>query len=85
MTPFPCMCCGYPTLSKPPNRTYEICKVCFWEDDAGGGANAISLDTARRNFEAVGACEPRFRNNVRAPTDEETRNRVSRVCVDGAQ
>ena len=45
----------------------------------------FSLDTARRNFEAVGACEPRFRNNVRAPTDEETRNRVSRVRVDGAE
>ena len=26
-----CPCCGYPTLTGP--RLYEICELCWWEDD----------------------------------------------------
>ena len=35
MTPekFTCPCCGYKTFNEKPNGTYEICEVCFWEDD----------------------------------------------------
>jgi len=32
---YPCPCCGYRTLISPPPGTYDICEVCFWEDDAG--------------------------------------------------
>lgn len=30
---FFCKCCGYNTLKQFPDGTYEICEVCFWEDD----------------------------------------------------
>jgi hypothetical protein len=38
--------------------TYNICNVCFWEDDGvqfhdidyEGGANKVSLNQARQNF-----------------------------------
>ncbi len=29
---FECPCCGYLTLDE--RGTYDICPVCFWEDDA---------------------------------------------------
>ena len=28
-----CPCCGYRTLSEQPPGTFEICPVCYWEDD----------------------------------------------------
>jgi hypothetical protein len=76
---YPCRCCGFLTLPEPPGGTYEICPVCFWEDDPvqgqdpdyAGGANAPSLNEARRNFAAYGASEERFRPNVRPPRDDE--------------
>ena len=33
---FPCPCCGYKTLSESASGTYEICEICFWEDDMAG-------------------------------------------------
>ncbi|MDQ0194587.1 rubrerythrin [Paenibacillus wynnii] len=33
MTKFTCPCCGYKTLDEEPPGTYDICKICFWEDD----------------------------------------------------
>ena len=83
---FPCPCCGYPTLSEEPPGTFDICPICFWEDDRvqfrdpsyRGGANTVSLNEARANFEAIGVSDPNSRDLVRSPTDEEKRNRVSR-------
>ncbi|HEP9402485.1 hydrolase, partial [Pseudomonas aeruginosa] len=30
---YPCPCCGYLTFDEEPCGTYEICPVCYWEDD----------------------------------------------------
>ena len=37
-----CPCCGYPTLSE--RGRYEICGLCFWEDD---GQDDDDADTCR--------------------------------------
>ncbi|MDH0032095.1 MULTISPECIES: CPCC family cysteine-rich protein [unclassified Acinetobacter] len=77
--PYPCLCCGYLTRDEPSNGDYDICPVCFWEDDPvqaedhnyGGGANVLSLYQARKNFKKYGAMEERFVKDVRKPKDKE--------------
>ncbi|WP_423380286.1 CPCC family cysteine-rich protein [Burkholderia sp. LMG 32019] len=76
-----CECCGCRTLDDLSPGSYEICPVCFWEDDftqtrypdLSGGANRPCLMDARKNFAAYGACEERALPHVRAPVDEETK------------
>lgn len=76
-----CKCCGFNTLSEFPNGTYEICEICFWEDDSyqnenpnvTGGSNRVSLIQARKNFEEFGACEIVMKINVRKPSENEIR------------
>ena len=80
MALFPCPCCGYHTLAE--ERRWEICPICFWEDDPlqrdepiyAGGANEESLEEARQNFQAFGASSPRYLPNVRPPTPDDTRS-----------
>ncbi len=77
--PYACPCCGYITLSE--RGGYEICPVCFWEDDGqddkdadrvrGGPNQRLSLTEARNNFAAFGACDERCRQFVRPATDDE--------------
>jgi hypothetical protein len=56
-----CPCCGYRSLRE--RGGYEICRVCFWEDDGTtdpqsmSGPNHMTLDEARRNFDAIGAVD----------------------------
>ncbi|MBY5991324.1 CPCC family cysteine-rich protein [Ferrimonas balearica] len=55
---FLCPCCTMPTLSE--RARYEICPICFWEDDGqdsddadevrGGPNHDYSLSEARTNF-----------------------------------
>jgi hypothetical protein len=67
------------TLTEELDRSYEICPVCFWEDDPvqnrdpeyAGGANHTSLNEARRNFARYGAVERRFIQHVRPPRPDE--------------
>ncbi len=74
-----CPCCGYLTLSAEPPGTYELCAVCWWEDDLAqfedpgltGGANEVSLTQARQNFETFGASADRYRGLARAPHPSE--------------
>ena len=57
--PFPCPCCRLPTLDE--RAAYDICPICWWEDDGqdgdsadevrGGPNGRYSLSAARANFE----------------------------------
>ena len=78
-----CPCCGYATLGE--IDEYEICHLCFWEDDGQddpqenenwGGPNKLSLAEARANYINIGACDPKDLTNVKAPNsnDENIRN-----------
>jgi len=79
MAKYKCPCCGFLTLDEQPPGTFEICPVCYWEDDLvqyndpnyEGGANQISLKQARANFKEFGACCKEFIERVRAPLDSE--------------
>lgn len=79
---FACPCCGYMTFSVRQNGTYDICPVCFWEDDPiqladpdyEGGANRVSLRQGQLNFKEYGACEKEMIKNVRQPKKEEKRD-----------
>ncbi|GAB3189494.1 CPCC family cysteine-rich protein [Micromonospora palomenae] len=77
--PYACPCCGYLTLDE--RGMYEICPVCFWEDDGqddhdagrirGGPNRNLSLMQARCNFAEFGASDRRRLARVRPPRDDE--------------
>jgi hypothetical protein len=79
---YPCPCCGYVVFDEPPG-SYEICPICFWEDDGvqlrwpdwSGGANKPSLIEAQKAFEQIGACEERLTPHVRPPGPGDVRDR----------
>src|SRR5690348_9035478 len=64
--PNACPCCGYATLDG--RGHYEICTVCWWEDDGqdnhdanvvrGGPNSNVSLARARINFLTTGIFQP---------------------------
>jgi hypothetical protein len=62
-----------------PPGSYEICGICFWEDDAiqlrwpdwTGGANRPSLIESQQAYASLGAMELRFTGLVHQPTDDE--------------
>ena len=76
---YECPCCGYLTLSSKAPGTFEICPVCFWEDDNvqyentdySGGANVVSLFEAKNNFKKIGAISEEFLKEVRKPHLDE--------------
>lgn len=69
---YPCPCCGHRVLDAMPG-SYEICPVCFWEDDGvqfrwptmDGGANKVSLIEAQLNYQDFGACDQHGKQYVR--------------------
>ncbi len=72
---FPCPCCGFLAFEEPPG-SFEICGICFWEDDAvqleyattlAGGANKVTLRDAQVNFVKYGAGEPEMVKHARKP------------------
>lgn len=83
-----CSCCDYKTLCE--KGGYEICPICFWEDDIvqfedpnyEGGANKVSLKKAQMNFTKFGACEERFLCNVRKPNEDDTKDLNWKPLVD---
>ncbi|WP_414665189.1 CPCC family cysteine-rich protein [Horticoccus sp. 23ND18S-11] len=76
---YQCPCCGYLTLFG--RGGFEICQVCYWEDDGqddhdaddvrGGPNGDLSLAEARANFKVHGASDAKFVSNVRPPTEDE--------------
>ncbi len=70
-----CPCCMYYTLDDIPGH-FNICPVCFQEDDNiqrdnpdyEGGANDISLNKARENYKKIGAMSEDYLNNIRPQT-----------------
>ena len=78
-TRYKCPCCGCFTFGSEPQGNYDICPVCYWEDDPlqlidedfEGGANKVSLKQARENYKQFGACEEGMTGHVRKPIDEE--------------
>ena len=71
----PCPCCGYLVFPGSPG-SYDICPICFWEDDAlqlefattlGEGANYTTLAEAQAIFQRFGACEERLVPHCRPP------------------
>jgi hypothetical protein len=77
--PYACPCCHFLTL--PERGGYEICPVCFWEDDGqddhdadlvrGGPNGNLSLAESRANFGQFGAYDERALAHVRPPLPEE--------------
>lgn len=73
--PFPCPCCGYLTLQEGPG-SYDICPICFWEDDNvqlrwpsySGGANAPCLIDAQRSYAGSGAYSTHVLKYVVSPS-----------------
>jgi hypothetical protein len=82
-----CPCCGFRTLDEPPPGTFDICPICFWEDDNVqyndpdfvGGANQVSLNRARKNYQEFGATELRCQPHVRKPMQDEILEKLSRI------
>lgn len=76
---YPCACCGFLSRSHAEHDTFEICPICFWEDDAvqfididfEGGANQESLRKARQNYKEFGASSVKFLKLVRPPRLDE--------------
>jgi hypothetical protein len=79
---YPCPCCGFLVFDGPSGTTFDICPICFWQDDESSvryatiadGPNKVSLIDGQRNFAAFGACESRLRKFVRAPTAADQRD-----------
>jgi Cysteine-rich CPCC len=69
-----CPCCGYRNLRE--RGAYDICRVCFWEDDGTeepgrvSSPNGMSLQEARVNFRFYGAVAEKDRTHVLADGKE---------------
>lgn len=81
-----CPCCGRKTLGE--RAGYEICRVCWWEDDGqdnstasqvlGGPNGATSLTKARANFLLHGIFDPK-RTDLIEKKDPPEKYLVGRV------
>ena len=78
---YKCPCCGYYTLEDEPGH-FDICPVCFWEDDNiqsfdpdyYGGANTMSLNEARKTYKKIGAKSKKALDLVRPSNRRKNRS-----------
>ncbi|MBI5724978.1 MAG: hypothetical protein HZA50_13540 [Planctomycetes bacterium] len=78
---YPCPCCGFLVFDESPG-SFDICPICFWEDDIvqlafphlQGGANKQSLYESQQSFLRIGAVEPRLVEHIRKPTDADVQD-----------
>jgi hypothetical protein len=76
----PCPACGYCTL--PDRYDWDICPVCFWEDDvletnndpSSPANHGMLLSDAQANFLLYGAVTLDMKKHVRPPTPDEGRD-----------
>ena len=71
-----CFICGYRTLDSRCN--WDICPICFWEDDVlvndvdkSSPANAMKVSEAQANFIRFGAVTQTVLRFVRKPGPED--------------
>ncbi|MEQ9495711.1 MAG: CPCC family cysteine-rich protein [Deltaproteobacteria bacterium] len=77
--PYRCPCCRFFTLES--RGDFDICPVCFWEDDGqddcdadavrGGPNYELSLTQGRKNYAQSGVARAQDREHVRRPIKEE--------------
>ena len=85
-----CPICGYYTFKDGLGLTFDICPVCFWEDDifdydepdADTGANCVSLQEARENYLKIGAIHPDFKKYVRPPKKMKWNKNEVIICME---
>jgi hypothetical protein len=87
---FTCYCCGYKTLTEAPAE-YDICPVCYWEDDGKGFLGkdtpssvnqGLRLSEAQANYKKFGAASPNHKDDVRPPRDDEPLDETWRPFAD---
>ena len=72
---YACPCCQYFTLDE--DHYYQICPVCFWEDDGAikdedyGGPNHMTLGEGRKAYLRIGSCNANMLKHCRQPHDDE--------------
>jgi hypothetical protein len=77
--PLRCPCCRSKTLLQ--RGEFDICPVCFWEDDGqddddaddvhGGPNGDLSLTEAQANYRRIGASREQDLPHVRPPFEHE--------------
>jgi hypothetical protein len=76
---YPCPVCGYFTIETP--QDWDICPICFWEDDvlpdradASSPANrGMSIAEAQANYILHGAVDLSRKRHVRPPGPDDRR------------
>ena len=75
---YTCPCCGFRTLSRGPGD-YDLCPVCFWEDDgmhgndaaSMAGPNGMTLAEGQRLYRRYGTSALHAAGRVRPPASDE--------------